>query len=145
MKSDTPRHIIFVGGFVFRNGRILLGQRGPEEKHLPGYWAAPGGKIEIEAVDTWNILQKTVAAEVLEETGVVVSEDMQLLSNNSFTRTDGSAVIGISFVCQWLSGEAEALEDTSAVAWVSLLDLAKYQIDPNTLTTIHKAFNTYNI
>ncbi len=44
---NPPKHIIFVGAFIFREGKLLLAQRSFEENHLPGYWAVPGGKVEI--------------------------------------------------------------------------------------------------
>ena len=51
-------HIIFVGGAVFKNGKILIGKRGLEESHEPGKWALPGGKVDQTTGGFEHILEK---------------------------------------------------------------------------------------
>jgi ADP-ribose pyrophosphatase YjhB (NUDIX family) len=139
-EKSPPKHIIHAGGFVFKDGKLLLGQRSMSEGHLPGYWAVPGGKVEISTGTVWNIIEKTVIDEVLEETGVVISETMQMFSNNSFTRTDGQPVIALNFICTYASGTPQLLDGTSAVKWVSKPELDGLLIESNSLLQMHMAF-----
>jgi 8-oxo-dGTP diphosphatase len=139
-EKSPPKHIIFAGGFVFKDGMLLLGQRSMDEGHLPGYWAVPGGKVELSNGTVWNIIENTVIDEVLEETGVVISENMQMFSNNSFTRTDGQPVIAMNFICKYTSGTPKPLDGTTAVKWVSEPELDSLLIEANTLHQMHMAF-----
>lgn len=138
-EDSPPKHIIFAGGFVFKGGKLLVAQRSMDEGHLPGYWAAPGGKVELTSGVT-DILEKTVRDEVLEETGVQVKKDMHMFNNRSFTRTDGQPVIAINFLCHYKSGEAQALDGTADVAWVTEEELNDLKIEENTLKQMHQAF-----
>jgi 8-oxo-dGTP pyrophosphatase MutT (NUDIX family) len=140
IEKSPPKHIIFAGGFVFKEGKLLVAQRSMDEGHLPGYWAVPGGKVELEA-EVWNIIEKTVQNEVLEETGIVIENEMTMFSNNSFLRTDGQPVIAINFICSYKSGNAEALDGTSDVRWVNEEELTRLKIESNTLQQMRHAFS----
>jgi len=140
-EKDPPRFIIFVGGYVFKDGKLLLAQRSYDEGHLPGYWAVPGGKVDIQSEITYDLLQKTVSREIEEEVGIKVSDDMQLISNNNFVRTDGQQVIAINFACDYKSGTPEPLEDTIAVKWVSQDELKNMKIQEDVLKQIHLVFS----
>lgn len=139
VEKSPPKHIIFAGGFVFKNGRLLVAQRSMDEGHLPGYWAVPGGKVELDS-EVWNIIEKTVQNEVSEETGVTISEEMRMFCNNSFLRTDGQPVIAINFICSYESGVAESLDGTSDVHWVTEQELQQLKVESNTLKQMQLAF-----
>lgn len=120
-KDNANFFIVATKGWVEKDGLFLLARRGPEELHMPGVWSLPGGKVETEIEP--HILEKTLIKEIQEEVGVTVSDQMNLLYNNSFERTDGAIVVGLTFLCNYVSGEATPLEDTSEVAWYSLEQL----------------------
>ena len=111
-------HIVYVDAVVVKDGKILLSQRSFEEAHEPGKWTIPGGKVDATAGDEWGVLEKTVAREVLEETGVVIEDSPKLLSNSTFIRSTGHHVIALHYLANWKSGEPKALEDTIAVRWI---------------------------
>ncbi len=141
MKRKTPMHIIFAGGFVFQQGKLLLGKRSMHEGHLPGYWAVPGGKVEYHNETLWNIVQKTVKEEVREETDVIVSiETMQLINTTNFLRTDGKPVVAMNFLCDYISGEAKPLDGTDEVRWVTLEETKDLLIETNVRKQISLAF-----
>ena len=142
IEKSPPKHIIFVGAFILRDGKLLLGKRAKTEHHLPGYWAIPGGKVEISS-DEWNILQQTAKTEALEETGVEIYDEMILFSNNSFTRTDGQPVVAINFLCTYKSGDAKPLEDTEEVRWVEKEELDDLKIESATKKQILLAHKSY--
>jgi len=119
-------HLILVNAVVEKDGKILVSQRSLEETHEPGKWTIPGGKVERTAGDVWNIIEETLNKEVMEETGVEITSDAQLLTNNTFIRSTGQHVVALIFLCQWKSGEAKPLEDTTDAKWISEEELKKY-------------------
>lgn len=134
-------HIILVNALVKKGDKILISQRSWEESHEPGKWTIPGGKVERGDKEVWNIIEKTLAKEALEETGVEIKEKVSLLSNNSFIRSTGHHVVSFTFVCDWKSGEAKALEDTINVHWVGKEELDKFDFAPNVKKYIEMGFN----
>ena len=143
-EKDPPRFIVFVGGYVFKDGKLLLAQRSYDEGHLPGYWAVPGGKVDIPDEITYSLLEKTIAREIDEEVGIEISDTMTLLLNNNFVRTDGQNVIAINFACEYKSGTPKPLDGTIDVKWVSQAELKDLKIEPTVLKQINLAFDTYN-
>lgn len=49
---------VLVNVAVEKDGRILLIKRGMNEKHEPGKWCIPGGKLEFHG-DFFNALEET--------------------------------------------------------------------------------------
>jgi len=120
-KDNANFFIVLVKGWVEKDDEFLLARRGPKELHMPGAWSLPGGKVELEIKP--NILEQTLIKEIQEEVGVTVSEHMELVHNNSFKRSDGAVVIGLTFLCRYVSGTAAPMEDTTEVAWHTLEEL----------------------
>ncbi len=116
--SDPRKYFVLINAVVEKDGQILISQRSLTEKHGPGKWCIPGGKLEYSGV-VYEALQKTAQREVLEETGVAVEEEMQLIANNTFQHDEDMVqVIAIVFLCHYKSGEAKPMEDTMAVRWI---------------------------
>jgi 8-oxo-dGTP diphosphatase len=63
----TKAQRVIVSGFLYKNGKCLVVQRGLQESFLPGYWENPGGKL-----DFGEDLFQGVQREVKEETGLDV-------------------------------------------------------------------------
>ncbi len=132
---------ILVNGVVFKDNKVLISQRSLEEKHMPGRWTIPGGRVEETGIDVFDVLQKTLVREVKEETGVDIEEHMELVTNNTFTRpSDGQNVIAIIFKCHYKSGEPQPLEDTIDCRWGSREEVEKMDFPPNVQGYILKAF-----
>lgn len=140
-KAEAPQFIIFVGGYVFKDGKLLLAQRSYDEGHLPGHWAVPGGKVDIPSKITYDLLQQTVIKEIKEEVGIEVAPDMKLLSNNNFVRSDGHHVMAINFACTHVSGTPTPLEDTIDVKWVGVDELSGLKIQKDVLAQMQLAFS----
>ena len=140
-KPEKNKYSVIVNGVVVKDGKILLEQRSIKEKHVPGRWSPPGGKLE-ETGTVWHALEKTVKREVLEETGVEIEDEMHLLINNTFSHEeDDLLVIANVFLCQYKSGEPRPLEDTMAVAWVGEEEIDNYEFThQNVKNYIIKAF-----
>ncbi|MGC8121596.1 Nudix family hydrolase [Marinobacter sp. VGCF2001] len=110
--SDIRKVVHVAVGVVVRDGRVLIARR-PDSAHQGGLLEFPGGKVEAG-----ETVQQALCREILEETGVVLSESSL------------EPVIGIRhdygdkcvFLDVWLShsahGEPEGKEG-QPVSWVS--------------------------
>jgi len=124
-------HLILINAIVKKDDKILVSQRSLEETHQPGKWTIPGGKVERTKGQVWNIIEKTLSAEVLEETGVKIKKDATLLLNNTFIRSTGQHVVALIFLCDWKSGQAKPLEDTIDVKWIKREEINNFDFAPN--------------
>lgn len=123
---------MLVNGVVVRDdGKILISQRAWTEPHMPGRWTIPGGKVENAPDYVFDILQKTVEREILEETGVVVEDEMELVTNNAYDKENGQHVVAIVFRCKYKSGEAKPLEDTIDCKWATIEEIKAIDFPPN--------------
>jgi ADP-ribose pyrophosphatase YjhB (NUDIX family) len=139
--NKMKNYSVIVNAIVVKDSKILLAQRSMEEKHVPGKWSPPGGKLDEKNV-VRDALQKTAKREVLEETGVEIKDEMHLLANNTFSHDeDNLSVIAITFLCFYKKGEPEPLEDTINVRWVSKEEIDNYEFThPRVKNYIIKAF-----
>jgi 8-oxo-dGTP diphosphatase len=134
-------HLILVNAVVKKGNKILVSQRSLEETHEPGKWTIPGGKVERTTEETWNVIEKTLAAEVMEETGVKIKEEAFLLLNNTFIRSTGQHVVALIFLCYWDSGEAKPLDDTIDVRWIEKEEIDNFEFAPNVKKYIKAGFD----
>ena len=125
-QDNAHFHIVMVQAWIRKDGKFLMVQRSHKELQAPGAWSIPGGKVEIKESAIERVLEKTLQKEITEEVGVSIQGKMQFVYNDSFTRVDGSHVVAITFLCDWESGEAQALEDTEQVKWFSLDELKNF-------------------
>ena len=139
--ATDKTHLVLVNAVVEKDGKILVSQRSFEETHQPGSWTIPGGKVERTPGHVWNIIEKTLKAEVMEETGVEITGDAQLLTNNTFIRSTGQHVVALIFLCHWKSGEGKPLEDTIDAKWIAEEELKDMEFAPNVKTYIQKGFD----
>ena len=139
--SDHPLHSILVNAVVFKEDTVLVSQRSFEEKHMPGAWTVPGGKVDLTEGDVFNVLEHNVKKEVFEETGIEIEDEMEMITNNTFIRgSNNQHVVVIVFKCRYKSGEAQALEDTIDCKWVTLEDVYNMEFPPNVQGYILTAF-----
>jgi len=133
---------ILVNAIIEKDGKILLSQRSYEEEHEPGKWTIPGGKVENaeHEEEIFNIIEKTIVKECMEEVGVEISDEFMLIENNTFKRTNGQMVLALLFLCKWKSGDLQPLEDTINVSWASHHELDNYQFPPNVKEYVQKGF-----
>jgi 8-oxo-dGTP diphosphatase len=139
--DDSKSHSLLVNAVVFKDDKVLVSQRSWEEAHEPGKWTIPGGKVERTEEETFSVLEKNLAKEVREETGVEIEDGMQLISNNTFIRSsDDQHVVVMVFKCRYKSGEAEPLEDTVDCKWATKEEVEDLDFPPNVKGYILKAF-----
>lgn len=108
-KNTIERPKVGVGVLVFKDGKVLLGKR--KGSHGAGEYAAPGGHLEhLESI------QECVRREVYEETGIEI-QNIKFLCLSNVTIYAPKHYIDIGVVCEWKSGEPEALEPHKIEGW----------------------------
>lgn len=125
---------------VNAKNEVLVAQRAWTEEHEPGKWSIPGGKVESNGEERF-VLLKNVKKEILEEVGVEIEDEIMLIHDNTFTRSNGDNVIALVFKCIYKSGEPKPLEDTIDVRWISKIELSSLQFPPNVKEYIQKGFH----
>lgn len=99
---------------IIRNkeGKILVVKRSDGDDHLPGVWETPGGGIDEEETPS-----KALEREVSEETGlaIVVKEPFNVFT---FRRDDGEFRIGVTFLCDHVSGDVKLSHEHSDYQWI---------------------------
>jgi len=140
--AKDKTHLVLVNAVVEKDGKILVSQRSFEETHQSGSWTIPGGKVERTLGNVWNIIEETLKKEVMEEAGVEIKDNAQLLTNNTFIRSTGQHVVALVFLCHWKSGEGKPLEDTIDVKWITENELKEMEFAPNVNIYIQKGFDT---
>lgn len=139
--ATDKTHLILVNAVVEKDGKILVSQRSWDETHEPGKWTVPGGKVERTDGNVWNVIEKTLKAEVMEETGVGIEDNAELLVNNTFIRSTGQHVVALIFLCHWKSGEGRPLEDTINTKWIAEKEIKEMKFAPNVDIYIQKGFD----
>ena len=101
-----------VAVLIARDGRVLLGRRGPGTRE-PGKWSFPAGFVE-----RGERVEHAAAREAREETGleVAVGDLIGLFSS------DGETVV-LAVYAATATGEPEAGDDLTEVGWFSVSEL----------------------
>jgi 8-oxo-dGTP diphosphatase len=128
-----PRPILGVGALIFDGDQVLLVQRGKEP--LTGYWSLPGG-----AVETGERLEDALKREVLEETQLDVSVD-SIATVFERIMPDANGVceyhyLLVDFYCTFRGGQPNAGDDSKAVAWFRVAELAGVKLTEGTQSVI---------
>ncbi len=126
----------------FSEARLyLIIRRSKNKKRFPSMWTVPGGKLETSdytslpknTKDYWyNVLEKTLSREVMEEVGIKVN-NVQYLTSLATVHKDGAPSLVISCTADYQSGKIKLQqEESDDFAWVSLKE-AKQSLRPNGL------------
>ncbi|MBI4053863.1 MAG: NUDIX hydrolase [Candidatus Doudnabacteria bacterium] len=100
----------------------MLIKRSRREKNYPGFWAFPGGKVEIG-----ETIIDTMKREVAEETGLRLKPRLILLDSYAFKRSVGLGILVLS----WSNRVKLAPREASEYAWVKTLkNVKKYRRVP---------------
>lgn len=81
---DRPK--VGVGIFIVRDGKVLMGQR--KGSHGESTWSLPGGHLEL-----FESLEDCAKREVMEETGLTVSDIVFLTATNDIFKEENKHYI----------------------------------------------------
>jgi 8-oxo-dGTP diphosphatase len=137
MSREYPvRPIIGLGAIVWKDGRVLMVQRGRPPR--AGIWSLPGG-----AQDLGESVAEGIRREIAEETGVQIEllglvEVIDSIQRDADGRVRYHYTI-VDYVARWVGGEAVAGDDAAAVAWVDPADLHRLDLWDETIRVIEKS------
>ena len=115
------KHRLTVKGIIRRgDGKILIVKRSASDDHKPGMWETVGGGVE-EGITPQEALKR----EIVEEVGleVEIGEPFHIFN---FTKDNGEEKVGITFLCDYLSGEVKLSEEHSDFKWINPFDFTKF-------------------
>ena len=138
MPLDFSRPVIGVGVVVFKQDQVLLIRRkNPPEA---GHWSLPGGKQ-----DAGEPVRDTAAREVMEETGISITEPLLLDVVDSIHKGPGGEIAYhytlIDFQARWQAGEPIPGDDASDARWVPVSEIGKMGLWKETLRVIRLAYD----
>lgn len=101
-----------VKGIIRKGDEILVLKRSSEDDHKPNAWETVGG-----GMDAQNSPQEALKREIKEETNleVEVGEPFNVFT---FTKDNGEFKIGITFVCDYVSGDVILSDEHSEYKWI---------------------------
>jgi len=109
--SEYPNLVLTF--LLYFKGKILLIKRSNQESNFPGKWAFPGGKVEIG-----ETIVDALRREIVEETGLSITEEFILLDTYCFGKS-----VGLGLLIRASSNDVIP-EDYEEYMWVSsLIDL----------------------
>src|SRR5690554_2387908 len=110
MPQKAYTHAIAVKAHIWRDGRMLILKRRPDDDEYGGLWDIPGGRLEQDENAKEGLIR-----EVREETGLALKK-IRPLTVWDYTHRD-TQVIGLSFLARAGEGEVILSEEHTAFAW----------------------------
>ncbi|HSX23623.1 MAG TPA: NUDIX domain-containing protein [Candidatus Saccharimonadales bacterium] len=101
-----------VGVCVFKDGKVLMGLRGPLCAQGSGSWSPPGGKL-----DFGESFEDCARRETLEEAGITISKPTFVTCTNDIFKEDNKHYITIYMRADWISGKPRELEPGKMGGW----------------------------
>jgi ADP-ribose pyrophosphatase len=133
---DRPR--VAVGAIVFKEGRILLVQRG--KPPAEGCWAIPGGSVEIG-----ETLQQAAQREIREETGVSIQAREPVFTFDIIERDEDGLVrfhyVVVDLMADYVEGTLRPAGDAIHARWVSSAELPRLTVSRATLDLLREKFH----
>lgn len=124
-RQYPDRPWVGIGCVVFRGDAVLLVRRGKPPR--AGSWSLPGGAQHVG-----ETAEQAARRELREEAGIEVGAMAFALLVDAITPDAQDRIqyhyTIIDFAAEWLSGEAVAGDDVSAVAWAMPDQLAGYEL-----------------
>ena len=139
VRREYPeRPLAGVGGVILDGDKVLLVRRGREP--LRGEWSVPGGLVEVG-----ETLAEALRREIREETGLAVRvgpivEVLDRILPDEQGRVRFHYVL-IDYLCRVEGGLLGAASDASEARWAERARLGEYELRPETLRVIEKAFS----
>ena len=129
------QYFLAVKGIIRRNdGKILVLKRSGKDDHKPGVWETVGGGMEREETP-----QEALVREILEETSlqVVVGEPFTVFT---FKKDTGEFKVGITFLCEYVSGGVRLSDEHSEYTWIDPKEFA----DMESVPSLHEEIDRYS-
>ncbi|TXI35272.1 MAG: NUDIX domain-containing protein [Candidatus Moraniibacteriota bacterium] len=119
------QYFLAVKGIIRKDGKILVLKRSEKDDHKPGVWETVGGGMDKEESP-----QDALAREISEETGLVVSVGSPF-NIFTFKKDTGEFKVGITFLCEYVSGEVVLSEEHAEYRWIEPREFSEMQSVPS--------------
>lgn len=106
------------------NGNLLLLRRTRAIQSGENIWDIPGGRIQ-----PGEPLMDALRREVIEETGIELADEPQLIAAQDIFVGDRH-IVRLTYRVTIANTTVKLSDEHSAAAWVATSDVARYQIDP---------------
>lgn len=126
-----------ITAIVVKDGKFLIIKRSPDKKRFPNRWTVPGGRLETsdytnEPKDTdeywYNVLEKTLAREVHEETNLEIG-NVRYVTSLATIHHDGAPSLVISCLADYKNGQIKLQpEECVEHAWVNIEEAKNYDL-----------------
>lgn len=128
MRDDRQLFVVNTQCAVLCDERFLMIVRGHGVSNRPGVLAFPGGKVELEDGPV-DVLESAARREVLEETGVTVSSDLQYVRSKTFDLKDGTPVVDVLFLGEYVKGEPQItdLDEVADIRWMTADEILAHE------------------
>lgn len=148
-----------VTGVVYhpKKKRCLILQRSKKEIAHPGLWGVIGGKLEwddlknnsitrqnFDILDWEGLIEKLVAREALEESGLVVG-DFRYLDSVVFLRPDRVPVVCCKFAVKFKKGRVKIAPEFDDFAWVDEKEVKKFRCIQGIDKEVAKTIKLYSL
>lgn len=124
---------IAVKGTIRKDGKILIVKRKGVDEYNPGIWETPGGGMDNETSP-----EEELKREIKEETGldIEVAEPFRIFT---FRKPTGEFKVGISYLCDYVSGEVVLSEEHDDYKWIEAKDFKNF----NSIDVLKKEIEDY--
>lgn len=108
--EEIIRPKVGVGVVIRKDGKILVGKR--KGNHGGGYWAFPGGHLEMN-----ESIEDCAKREVLEETGLEILNLKKITFTNDIFPESGKHYVTVYMVADYQGGEVKIMEPEKCEEW----------------------------
>ncbi|MYD92786.1 MAG: NUDIX hydrolase [Chloroflexi bacterium] len=132
MTAGIPvRFVVNTQCAVLRDGKFLVITRGAAVKHASGVLGFPGGKVD-SGDEPDSVLESTVRREVLEETGISISEEIEYVRSTAFNLVDGTPVVDVLFLGNYKAGEPRIVDpgEVDGINWMTADEILAHERTP---------------
>jgi 8-oxo-dGTP diphosphatase len=126
-----------VKGIIRKEDKILVVKRSFSDDHEPGIWETVGG-----GMDEKSSPQEALYREVMEEVGLKV-EVKDPFNVFTFTKDTGEFKIGMTFICDYISGEVRLSSEHSEYRWIKPEEFKQLKSIPSLHAEIDKYIKKY--
>lgn len=131
-RKDRPQVVLVSRTVILTSLRsFLLIQRSQDDRHHPGLWECPGGKLE-SGQDVAHAQEE----EVVQETGLLVTLVDRLVYFDSFISSImpyvGMPYIVLFGIARYASGSIRLSSEHDAYAFVTFKEAMEYDLTPET-------------
>ncbi|HYJ13613.1 MAG TPA: NUDIX domain-containing protein, partial [Thermomicrobiales bacterium] len=125
--ATAPWYIVNVEVAIFRNGRYLAITRSAAEEFGAGDVSFPGGKVDLQ-IPAVGVLEATARREVLEETGLILSDAIVYVESHTFGTLE-SPVLDVVMLAHTAEGAIVAAPDeVERAEWLTFDDMQSHPL-----------------